>query len=70
MNNGEQDFEQLRKLLKLKRFEQPPPGYFSRLPDSVMNRLEREEGAEETAGFAGGWAWLGALRRAGHVESR
>jgi hypothetical protein len=59
MNTGQEDFEQLRKLLKLKRYEQPPPGYFSRFSDSVLNRLEREENSREVAGFG----WFGALRR-------
>jgi hypothetical protein len=60
MNSGDQDFEQLRKLLKVKRYEQPPPGYFSRFSDSVVNRLEREEESRHLEGFA---AWFGALRR-------
>jgi hypothetical protein len=63
MNSGDQDFEQLRKLLKVKRYEQPPPGYFSRFSDRVINRLEREEESGQAAGFGAGWGWLGALRR-------
>jgi hypothetical protein len=60
MNSGDQDFEQLRKLLKVKRYEQPPPGYFNRFSDSVINRLERETRSGQIEGFGG---WLGALRR-------
>jgi hypothetical protein len=60
MNSGDQDFEQLRKLLKVKRYEQPPPGYFSRFSDSVINRLEREAKSGQIEGFGG---WMGALRR-------
>jgi len=48
MNPESNDFETLRKLIALKRHEQPPPGYFSRLPDKISARLEREEGR---AGF-------------------
>ena len=29
-------------MLALKRYEQPPPGYFGRLPDRIASRLERE----------------------------
>jgi hypothetical protein len=60
MNSGDQDFEQLRKLLKVKRYEQPPPGYFSRFSGRVINRLEREAESMQRGGFVG---WFGALRR-------
>jgi hypothetical protein len=63
MNSGDQDFEQLRKLLKVKRYEQPPPGYFSRFSDRVINRLERQAESGQTAGFGAGWGWLWTLRR-------
>jgi hypothetical protein len=44
MNSDHGDFEALRQLIRLKRHEQPPPGYFSRLPDKILDRLERGEG--------------------------
>jgi len=60
MNSSDQEFEQLRKLLKVKRYEQPPPGYFNRFSDRIINRLEREAEVLQKEGLAG---WLGALRR-------
>jgi hypothetical protein len=61
MNHGEEDFEQLRKLLKVKCFEQPPPGYFEHLSARVINRLEREP-QSAPVGFFSRWQWLGRLR--------
>jgi hypothetical protein len=48
MNSSNQDdFDRLRKLLALKRHEQPPPGYFNRLPNQIMARIEAGEGEEK-----------------------
>jgi hypothetical protein len=63
MSSGPEDFEQLRKLLKIKRYEQPPPGYFSRFSDGVINRLEREAHSRHDQTAAGALGWFGALRR-------
>lgn len=42
MENENENFGQLQKLLALKRHEQPPPGYFNRLPGEVVSRLRTE----------------------------
>jgi hypothetical protein len=63
MSSGQEDFDQLRKLLKVKRYEQPPPGYFSRFSDGVINRLEREARSGQSSRAAAGLGWFGMLRR-------
>ncbi len=52
--NEDQNFDDLRKLLALKRHEQPPPGYFHRLPGKIMARIE----ASELAAQSTWWDWL------------
>jgi len=43
MNENEQDFDGLRRLLALKRHEVPPPGYFENLPNDIRARLRAGE---------------------------
>ncbi len=56
MNESENNFESLRRLLALKRHETPPPGYFNGFSGQVMSRIRAGEtaGAWETAGVS----WL------------
>lgn len=37
------DFTELKRLLALKRFEAPPPGYFDRFSSKVIARLEAQK---------------------------
>jgi hypothetical protein len=44
MNSGQEKFEALRKLMALKRHEQPPPEYLDELSCRIITRIERGEG--------------------------
>jgi hypothetical protein len=44
MKNSENNFKELRQLLKLKQHEIPPPGYFNHFSDQVISRLQSGEG--------------------------
>jgi hypothetical protein len=43
MNSAPDDFNDVRRLLSLKRHEQPPPGYFQSFSAKVIARIEAAE---------------------------
>lgn len=51
MNSEQEDFEKLRLLLSVKRYEQPPPGYFDRLPRDIIARLKAGEAHQSVSFF-------------------
>ena len=52
MDQESKDTFKVERIIALKRYEQPPPGYFHLLPGRIINRIERGEGQ---AGFWEKW---------------
>jgi hypothetical protein len=46
MNENNQNFDELQRLLKLKRHEVPPPGYFNNFSDQIISRIQAGEAVE------------------------
>lgn len=66
MNETEQNFEHLKKLLRLKQHEVPPPGYFNNFSGQVVARIRAGEAAKAQS-FAerleGNSSWLANILR-------
>jgi hypothetical protein len=57
MSSSPDDFKDLKRMLALKKHEQPPPGYFYYLPDKITRKIERLE-ARDLAEHSTWWEWL------------
>lgn len=51
MNHDSENFEQLRRLVAVKRHEQPPPGYFNSFSRQVCARIQAGERAGASSFF-------------------
>jgi hypothetical protein len=62
MNGDEKNFEPLRRLLALKRYEQPPPRYFNDFSQQVLGRIRAgDKGQAGTERWFWEVAWLQRL---------
>ena len=70
MSVESENFEQLRRLIALKKYEQPPPGYFHHFSREVIVRIKAgDKGEAEVVSW---WSWEGSwMQRAwAAIETR
>lgn len=58
MSQDTENFESLRRLLALKRYEQPPPGYYHSFSREVIVRIKAGERGEDAYGYVWQMGWL------------
>ena len=65
MNESNNNFDELKRLLKLKRHEIPPPGYFNSFSGEVISRIRAGEagGSQNLAEQLRDATWLESLMR-------
>lgn len=56
MSSEPEDFQALRRILVLKRYEQPPPGYFNGFSRQIIARIEAGEAASSSSLLTGVWS--------------
>ena len=49
MSDDSENFDELKRLLALKRHETPPPGFYQDMPGRVLNQIESEKEASATS---------------------
>ncbi len=63
MSAEQENFDQLRRLMAIKRHEQPHPGYFNDFSHQVVSRIRTGERAEDANGLLWEVPWLQAIWR-------
>ncbi len=63
MKESEQNFDELKQLLKLKRHEIPPPGYFHNFSSDVIAGIRAEQNGGATARLNSEASWLTRFMR-------
>ena len=58
MNENENDFESLRRLLAQKRHETPPPGYFNSFSGQIIARIRAGEGKTAQTASSSEASWF------------
>jgi hypothetical protein len=58
MSSLNEDFGQLKQLLALKKYEQPPPGYFRNFSSQIVNRIQEGGGQDDLSEYSSWWQWL------------